>query len=225
MPTLSQFEFWLFTVLCAGIGAYFGAYLKKSAENLATHEDFEKVLVELQETTRATKQIEAKISDEMWDRQQRWELRKELFLEMLRAVGSADTALDHAASDLIGRGIHTPEHVTQTEQGIEECVKCSRTLGNVRSVLGIVGGLAVFGAFERVCHSYIDATLRLNWKQYGSDDLTSQIYEFRVASDELQRAVRTELGIPMPKFRSNKSSVVPTPSSQVPLTSDQEHSC
>ena len=32
------------TVLSAGIGAFFGAYLKQKAENLATHEDFQKVL-------------------------------------------------------------------------------------------------------------------------------------------------------------------------------------
>jgi hypothetical protein len=199
------------TLLSAFVGSYLAGYLKKKGESLATHEDFEAVLAELQESTRATKQIEAKISDEMWDRQKRWELRKEIFLEMLRAVGNADVALDHTAGDLIGTGIHKPEQVTHTEQGIEECLVCSRTLGNVRSYLGIVGGIAVFKAFERVNDSYVDAIQRLNWKVYERDDLLAEVYKFRVASDELQRAVRAELEIPMPTSQSNESSATPTP--------------
>jgi len=206
----------LTTLLSAFVGSYLAGYLKKKGESLATHEDFQAVLAELQETTRATKQIEAKISDEMWDRQKRWELRKEIFLEMLRAVGNADIALDHAGGDLIGAGIYKPEHIAHATQGIEECLACSRTLGNVRSYLGVVGGVAVFKAFESVNKSYADAILRLNWNVYGPKDLLAEVYKFRVASDELQRAVRAELEIPMPKSQSSGSSAVPTPGSQVP---------
>jgi hypothetical protein len=59
--------------LISGGGAYFGAYLKKKGENLATHEDINKVLVQVRATTQATKEIEAKISSEVWDRQKLWE--------------------------------------------------------------------------------------------------------------------------------------------------------
>jgi hypothetical protein len=201
----------LTTLLSAFVGSYLAGYLKKKGESLATHEDFQAVLAELQETTRATKQIEAKISDEMWDRQKRWELRKEIFLEMLRAVGNADVALDHTAGDLIGSGIHKLEHIAQTTQGMEECLVCSRTLGNVRSYLGVVGGSAVVKAFEIVIKSYSDAILRLDWNVYGPKDLLAEVYKFRVASDELQRAVRAELEIPMPQSLSSESSATPTP--------------
>jgi hypothetical protein len=55
MPTIGQVLFWLVTLICAAAGAYLGSYLKKKGENLATKED-------IAELTRATKEIEAKIS-------------------------------------------------------------------------------------------------------------------------------------------------------------------
>jgi hypothetical protein len=48
------------TVLSAGIGAYIGAYLKKKGENLATHEDFQRVLTELKETTRPKRRLKTR---------------------------------------------------------------------------------------------------------------------------------------------------------------------
>lgn len=50
-------------------GAHIGAYLKKKGENLATHEDIDKLVDQVRAVTQTTKEIEAKISDEMWDRQ------------------------------------------------------------------------------------------------------------------------------------------------------------
>ena len=82
------------TIIGAGISAYFGAYLKKKGENLATHEDINKVLVEVRATTQATKEIEAKISDEVWDRQKRWELKREVLFEAMRRVADIEEVLN-----------------------------------------------------------------------------------------------------------------------------------
>ena len=76
MPTFSQVAFWVITLLCAGGGAYFGSYLKKKGENLATHEDFDRLLAEVETTTKTTKSIEEKISDMFWNKQRRWELKR-----------------------------------------------------------------------------------------------------------------------------------------------------
>jgi hypothetical protein len=74
---------WLgLTSIVSGGSAYFGAYLKKKGENLATHEDIDKVLVEVRATTQATKEIEAKITDDVWDRQQRWQMNHPVFLRV-----------------------------------------------------------------------------------------------------------------------------------------------
>jgi hypothetical protein len=59
-------------------GSYFGAYFKKKGESLATHEDIDKVVDQVKAVTQTTKEIEAKISGEVWDRQKRWELKREV---------------------------------------------------------------------------------------------------------------------------------------------------
>ena len=74
----------LTTLIAAGCGAYFGAYLKKKGENLATHEDLAALVEQMKAVTNATKEIEAKISTDMWHRQNRWEMRKDAILEALR---------------------------------------------------------------------------------------------------------------------------------------------
>ncbi|MGO9272316.1 MAG: hypothetical protein ACLQOO_19160 [Terriglobia bacterium] len=44
------------------MGAYLGSYLKKKGENLATHEDIDKLVKQVSAVTAATRQIEAKIT-------------------------------------------------------------------------------------------------------------------------------------------------------------------
>src|ERR1700733_15242604 len=82
------------TGIVAGIGAYIGAYLKKKGENLATHEDFQKLLAEHRSPTEATKVIEARISIGVWSQQQRWDVQKTALLESLKELASAETFLN-----------------------------------------------------------------------------------------------------------------------------------
>jgi hypothetical protein len=79
--------------LSAGVGSYIGAYLKKKGENLATHEDLEKVLVEVRATTKATKEIEAKITDEVWGRQQRWQMKRDVLFAATNKISAVKDAL------------------------------------------------------------------------------------------------------------------------------------
>jgi hypothetical protein len=63
----------LVTAVVAGAGAYLGSYLKKKGENLATHEDVDKLVAQVAAVTETTKQIESKISHDVWERQRKWE--------------------------------------------------------------------------------------------------------------------------------------------------------
>lgn len=74
-------------------GAYFGGYLTNKGENLATHEDIDKLVDQVRAVTQTTKEIEAKISDEVWDRQKRWELKREVLFEATRALAGIEDAL------------------------------------------------------------------------------------------------------------------------------------
>jgi hypothetical protein len=90
----------------AGGGAYFGSYLKKKGENVATHEDLDKLVIQMAAVTQTTKQIEAKISNDVWDRQKRWEVKRDSLLEMMRAFSRCSECLQRLFSTYEA----TPEH-------------------------------------------------------------------------------------------------------------------
>ncbi len=83
----------VFSLVGAAGGAYLGAYLKKKGENLATHEDIGKLVDQVRAVTQTTKEIEAKISDEIWDRQKRWEIRRDAIFEVIRELATLEVAL------------------------------------------------------------------------------------------------------------------------------------
>jgi hypothetical protein len=79
----------LISFVAAGLGAFVGAYLRKKGENLATHEDIGRLVDQVSAVTKATKEIEAKISDEVWDRQRLWELKRDAFFALVKAESEA----------------------------------------------------------------------------------------------------------------------------------------
>jgi hypothetical protein len=81
------------TTLSAFIGSYLGAYLRKKGENRAIHEDIAKLVDQVSAVTKATKDIEAKISNEVWKRQKRWELKREVLFEAAKRLAEVDDAL------------------------------------------------------------------------------------------------------------------------------------
>jgi len=65
----------LTTVLGSWLGTYIGSYLKKKGENLATHEDIDKLVDQVAAVTTTTKEIESKISNAMWRRERKSDLQ------------------------------------------------------------------------------------------------------------------------------------------------------
>jgi len=88
------------SLLGGWIGSFLGAYLKKKGENLATHEDVDKLVEQMKAITQATKTIESNISDRSWDRQRHWELKRDAVFAVMQALGKADEAL-HSVSVVI----------------------------------------------------------------------------------------------------------------------------
>jgi ATP phosphoribosyltransferase len=54
------------------------------SKNLATHEDLDKLVKQLEATTNATKAIEARISHETWGRQKNWEMKRDALVSVVR---------------------------------------------------------------------------------------------------------------------------------------------
>jgi hypothetical protein len=75
------------------LGSFVGAYLRKKGENLATQEDIGKLVEQVAAVTKATKEIEAKISDEVWGRQRVWEMKRDAFFALMKAESRVTDAL------------------------------------------------------------------------------------------------------------------------------------
>jgi hypothetical protein len=88
-PAITSF----FTIVGAGVAAYYGSYFKKRGEDQAMKEGFAEVLRQTEKTTEATKKIEARISDDVWDRQKRWELKRDVLLEAIKRIVAIDDVL------------------------------------------------------------------------------------------------------------------------------------
>lgn len=82
----------LLSFVTAGAGAYFGSYLKKKGENLATHEDLQKLVDQMKATTQATKEIETRLTDQAWDRQRQWELKRDIICQVAKQAFEAKWA-------------------------------------------------------------------------------------------------------------------------------------
>jgi hypothetical protein len=94
MWILHQYVVWaLVTLVSAFIGSYLAGYLKKKGENLATHEDIDRLVDQVRAVTEATKKIEADISVGVWDKQKRWEMKREVLFEAARRLSEVEDAM------------------------------------------------------------------------------------------------------------------------------------
>lgn len=91
--TYPSWAFWLFTTLSSGGAAYFGAYLKKKGENVATSEDFAELIAQIKRTTEATKAIEERIAHEFSHKTRIWEMKQEALYDVLAALGKMEETL------------------------------------------------------------------------------------------------------------------------------------
>jgi len=76
---MSPLEILLVPILGAA-GAYIGSYLREKGKNLATREDLDKIVIQVERTTKVTEEIKASISGEQWVRQKRWDAKYQMLL-------------------------------------------------------------------------------------------------------------------------------------------------
>jgi hypothetical protein len=80
-------------LLGAVLRPYLAGYATKKGESLATHEDIDKLVDQVKAVTEATKKIEAEISSGVWNKQKRWEMKREVLFEAARTISEIDDAM------------------------------------------------------------------------------------------------------------------------------------
>jgi hypothetical protein len=139
----------LTTLVSAFIGSYLAAYLKKKGENLATHEDINKLVEQVGAVTKATKDIEAKISNEVWDRQKRWELRREVLFEATRRLSVLDKAVvAYGATLKIDENLRDGAWDSVFHRGAAKLRDASSAFNETQQLVAVVCNKETHRAFE-----------------------------------------------------------------------------
>jgi hypothetical protein len=188
--------FILLTLVASGLGAYLGSYLKKKGENLATHDDINKLLAQVT----ATKEMEGKISVDAWERQTIWELKKDAILEVVKELAIAQDALRGLESEYeVGQLFDDPENA---RMWLKEKNVAADRLCEARLRVRKAKELARLACDGEVLDAF--SGLHLSIGQMASDIAADRpraydetLSKLRSRINNLTAAIRKELGIPM----------------------------
>jgi hypothetical protein len=64
------------------------SYSTRKGENLATHEDIDKLVDQVKAVTQATTKIESEIASGIWDKQKQWEIKRDVLFEVTKRVAA-----------------------------------------------------------------------------------------------------------------------------------------
>jgi hypothetical protein len=153
----------LTALVSTGIGLYLGAYLRRKGENLATREDLDTLVEQVRAVATATKEIEAKISEEVWNREKMWELKRDVLLEGARGLGVCLEGflglwwLYKTDKELIRRG--APGSIERRDKRLEEFAQVSHEfVSSTCFLVSLVGGedlLSIFAEFGKVTRKIV----------------------------------------------------------------------
>lgn len=198
MADLQVAAVWLgLNFIVSGLGAYCALYLKQKGRSLATHEDIKNLVDQVRVVTKATTEIEAKISSEVWDRQKRWELKREVLFEATRRVGEIEELLN-TLNSILQVELKEPKegNLAWMEMKIANNKKWSRASAHfdeTKLFVGVTCGKETKEAFD----SYGKLALEL---ATGINNRTADAYqkyfpELTIKHFAVRSAVRNELGV------------------------------
>src|ERR1017187_4695064 len=208
----------LTTLVTAFVGSYLASYLKKKGENLATHEDIGKLVEQMQAVTQATKEIEAKISNEVWNRQKQWEVRRDVIFETVKQLGEVQA--NFAALVAYGFTLSITTDTTQRETYLLKKQQSTEAynaafLGLCKSlhIVSLVCGPEVKRELLNIQRIILTNSMKMSLSE--TPDPGKVTKELADAMEHVVDAIRKELGIePLPtlvKPQSRESSAVQAP--------------
>ncbi len=209
----------LTTLVAAFVGSYLSGYLKKKGENLATHEDIDKLVHEVATVTQTTKEIEAKISDEVWNRQKRWEIKKDAVVELLRALSDMTEALVHldstykardAMKDAMKNDNLTVLYSSEISEALDAWTDASRTFSQTMLLVQLVCGDEVKTAMNTL--NLHVRQLYLSHKTSDKGAFIKSMFQTSALQDTLLDAVKNEL-IATPQSNVSSAAQAPAPPS------------
>jgi hypothetical protein len=212
-PALKEF----FLIVGAALAAYFGAYFKRRGEDKAMNDGFKEVLRQARETTDATKRIEARITDEMWDRQKRWEMKRDFIFGAANSVGKMHgqiVELDSAYKTERRMNATDREQSDLTARVGKQWTDAMIELGNVMTLSSVVCGDEMAIQFKDFTTAIINHGEAIMSK--GEDFVPQRASDYGKQVNTVYQAMKKELAKPLATSQSNESSAAPTPAPPTP---------
>ncbi len=188
----------LLNAAIVGVGIYLAAYLKKKAQNLATREEFKELENQTAVLTRTTARIEADINGELWDRQKRWEVKREICFDAGKRVVQFENALGnlHSTYTTVSQSKETQGSSSWVELSNEanaKWFKAKSEFDEARLFVDVICGEEMRNAFE----SYGKLTTKIAYKiSRGDTEIWSKsLPELVKGMSDVREAIRNELGI------------------------------
>jgi len=186
------------SVACICFVAFFKGYGNEKGKNLATHEDIDKLVNQVEAVTKATKDIEAKISIHVWNRQKQWEIKKEALFEITKQLSvllNELTTLDSTYSSADQSGYpESPSWTKAKNSALRQWTVVAASFGNAHAVAALVCGSEAVEALKNV-----NALVRnianeiINKNNLGMYD--SSLPELTKLAAVFTKAIRKELQI------------------------------
>ena len=188
----------LTTLVAAFVGSFLAGYLKKKAEDLATHEDINKLVDQVAAVTTTTKEIEGKISNEFWGQRKKWEIRKEALFEVVKEIGTLQNVIGSTAG-----AYRVIEGVTDKDQEFMARTRASEafakfedahtTFTRAVSVAIVVSGQDVRNSLNSVNAAILGI---IGAAMHGDNNSVSTLMpQFAAEVYKLHAAIRKELDI------------------------------
>jgi hypothetical protein len=147
---MEHFLWILLVAISSGFGGFIGAYLRKSAENLAANENFKTLLAQQKATIEATKAIEARFSIGVWSQQQRWDVQKTTLLESLKELATVETRLYELVYTFRDNKDHSPGRAERREEVNEKYAAAINNFRRTQLAMEIVCGTAIGTRFQEI---------------------------------------------------------------------------
>lgn len=177
------------------VGAYLGAYWKKRGEQAAAHQDLQNVVNEVRAVTKTTEEIKAEISTGIWDKQKRWEMKRDVSFEASKALAGIEEQLMgmHSVVAIARKHAEGPEWVAAWHEQLVEWRKALVTFEGVFSLATVIYAqetIAVFLKFRSLVGTISAGLSKKDEDAYAqnSEDLTRRAFDVRIA-------IRNELGV------------------------------
>jgi hypothetical protein len=208
----------LTTLVSAFVGSYLAGYLKKKGENLATHEDIDKLVDQVRAVTTATKEIEERIESSVWSKQRHWEMRRDALFASVQALDRTKAAfIELWASQVFEVG--DPEYKERKRVCAEKWLAEISRYDETRSSTSLVCGTAVRKVLGEASQLFRSSAALVFKSKLDNDGFAAAGNPIRDAIKKVYELARAELGIVLaeedavdvPTSNSSGSSASPSP--------------